>query len=298
MNKNLWQNVLRLEKEFDRRGEKLSRIKLQEALNVPQAEAQHVIWALDNRDTIKIEPDRFKVNKGRVLVIADVHIPYHDKLCVEAALDYGARRKVNAIVLLGDVLDFYQISRFVKNPKNKSIGEEIKQTREFLTELRKRFPKAQIFYKEGNHEKRFNDYIYQNAAALSDLTEDLLISKLGLRELNIRYMSEYFRIGKLWYLHGHEKPGGSYNPEYITNVMWKYIHDHFIVGHFHRNQEKIFKNISNDKFWTGAVGYMARPDGLEYAKLNNWNQGFCEIEYGERGIFRASLKTVDNGEIY
>jgi len=125
---------------------------------------------------------------------------------------------------------------------------------------------------------------------------NLLEEKLGLKELDIEYRSCPFRIGKLWFLHGHERPGGSYNPEYITNVIWKYVHDHFIVGHFHRNQEKVFKRIDGELYWGGAVGHLATT--FEYAILNNWTQGFAIVKYDEQGRFKAEIKTIYNGEVY
>jgi len=194
------------------------------------------------------------------------------------------------------LFDFYQVSSFSKDPTRKSCKDELVQSHEFLVDLRKRFPDAKIYYLKGNHEKRFETYIFKQAPQIYELVSDLIQIKLGLKELDIQWVDRPFRIGRLWHLHGHEKPGGSYNPEYITNVIWKYVHDHFIVGHYHRNQEKIFKKITNEMFWGGAIGYLAGE--LDFALLNKWNQGFAIIKYQPSGFFKPRLYTVVDGDIF
>ena len=80
----------------------------------------------------------------KALVISDIHIPYHDDEALEVALKAGEKAKVDTVVLLGDVLDFYRISRFSKDPRRKSVTLEMEEGRAFLEQLRKRFPKARI----------------------------------------------------------------------------------------------------------------------------------------------------------
>jgi len=296
MIKTLWLQCLLLEKELRRRGEEISRIKIQEAFSVPQALAQNIVFALKNRDLIQIKPEAFEGVGKRVLVIADLHIPFSDKLCVETVLEYADEYKPDIIVILGDLVDFYKISKYVKNPLKKSVSGELQEGGGFLVDLRNRYRNSEIIYKQGNHEDRMTRYIMENAKEIYDLVSDLLPQKLRLNELKIKYIVEPFRIGRLWLLHGHEKVGGSYNPEYITNVMWKYIHDHFLVGHYHRNQEKIFKNIEGKQFWGAAVGYLAGE--LDWAILHNWTHGFATIDFDNRGNFRGRVRTVQGGEIF
>lgn len=296
MNKNLWTRVLQLDQEFKRRGEEISRVKLQDCLQIPQAEAQHLIWCLENKDIIKCNPDVFIADSGRCIICADIHIPYQDKLAIDAMIEYMLEYNPTTIIIDGDLLDFYQISTFVKNPINKGVSTEIKEAKSFLSELRHIFPDAKIIIKEGNHEQRLEKYIFQSAPKIYDLIDDLLPVKLGLHDLNIEYKIEPFSFGKVWILHGHEKPGGAYNPEYITNVIWQYVHDNFVVGHFHRAQDKIFKNIKKEYFWGCAIPYLAGV--MEYAILNKWSQGFVKIDFSSNGKFKGQLLKIIDGEIF
>ena len=273
----------------------MSRGKLQDALQLSQAEAQHIIFALDNKDIIRSEPDVLEVGNEKALVIADIHIPFQDDLCLSSIMEYATQNRVDTFILDGDVIDFYKISRFVKNPSKKSVASEIAETKKFLSDLRQNFPEARIIYKQGNHELRLEHYIMSNASEIYDLVSDLLPVRLNFSGLNIEYITDPFRIGKLWVLHGHEKPAGG-NPEWVCNVMWQFVYDHFVVGHFHRTQEKIFKTIAGDTFCTNAVGYCAGK--MDYAILNKWNHGFCQVDFMSDGRFRTHNYKIENGVIY
>ncbi len=73
--------------------------------------------------------------------------------------------------LNGDIIDFYAISRFEKDPRKRNFGHEVLMTRQFLHTLRKLFPNAAIYYKCGNHDVRYDHYIMRNAPDLLGMNE-------------------------------------------------------------------------------------------------------------------------------
>jgi len=296
MDRATWQHLLQLDKEFRRRDEIFSRNKIRETMGCSTAQARLYDWGLKHKDIIqlKVQNDNSFVGQ-KVFLICDIHIPFHDQIAVDAALGYADRYKPDTIVIDGDMMDFYKCSRFTKKTGKHDIKGELKMGREFLTDLRKRHPKAKMIFKEGNHESHLERYVLENAVEIADLVDDLLINKLDLSALDIEYRKDFFSIGKLWYLHGHEKPTGG-NADYVTNVMFKYVLDHCIFGHHHRVQEKIFKRIDGSTLWVGAVGYLGGP--MDYAPLNNWSQGFATVDYGRNGTFHAKLFKIQGGEIY
>ena len=272
----------------------LTREGLSEALSIQEGTAGDLLALLNYGRYVGSTNEDIEV-AGTELLLTDIHIPYHDQEAVDVALEYGKKVKADTIVLLGDIMDCYQISRYSKDPKKKPLSYEIEETKKFLTNLRKRFPKARIIYYRGNHEMRLEKYIADCAPALYDIVGNLLQTQLTFAELGIEYRTEPFRIGRLWHLHGHEKPG-AFGAEHLPNVMWKYVHDHCIFGHFHRNQSKIFKKITGERYWVGSVGYLAGPQ--DYAPLNQWGQGFATIEYDTDGRFKASIHEIVDGRIY
>ena len=56
-NLDLWQKALKLEKEFQKRGESFGRGNVSEALKVSESLARNICWALQNKDIIKLNPN-------------------------------------------------------------------------------------------------------------------------------------------------------------------------------------------------------------------------------------------------
>jgi predicted phosphodiesterase len=277
-----------------RGGGPIDKRKISEALCVTAAVAKDIITLLTYGKFLgAVEGCTAPAKKA--LIISDIHIPYHDSEALEVALQAGEKAKVDTVVLLGDVLDFYKISSFSKDPRRKSVNLEMSEGRAFLEQLRARFPKSPISFYRGNHEARLEKYICSNAVELVDMLDGIMQNKLGFHELGIEYHTEPYRLGRLWLMHGHEKPGG-FGAEHIPNVMWKYVHDHCLVGHFHRRQEKIFKKISNERFWVGALGSLCGPQ--DYALLNQWSQGYAIIDFDANGRFHPHLFEIVEGQSY
>lgn len=299
MNKReMWQKASLIFAKAKQLDKTIGRAELAKLLGCSDRTASQMLWALRNRDLIGTNTYEVECRDGDVeLAIGDLHIPFQDDVAIDACLRYADQHNPTIISIMGDMLDFYQVSTFSKNPiRSKRLFQEIEQGREFLTVLRERYPQARIIYYEGNHEARLTKYILDKAPQLTELLDGFLPEKLGLNALNIEYHTIPFRIGKLWHLHGHEKGAGSYNPEYITNVLMQYIYDHFITFHYHRSQEKLYKRLG-DRYWKAAsIGHLAGE--MDYSIMNKWQQGFAIIRYQQDGEFSIDSRTIINGQVY
>jgi hypothetical protein len=65
----------------------------------------------------------FPIVARRILVVSDLHFPFHDVEAIECALAYGETFKPDAILVNGDLIDFERISRFDYDPHGPSTGE-------------------------------------------------------------------------------------------------------------------------------------------------------------------------------
>jgi predicted phosphodiesterase len=52
----------------------------------------------------------------KILLISDVHVPYHDKKAFNLVLEVGKKLKVDQVVIGGDFIDNYSVSSHDKNP--------------------------------------------------------------------------------------------------------------------------------------------------------------------------------------
>ena len=113
-----------------------------------------------------------------IVLINDLHVPFQDRETLD--LVYKAIKDIDPDKLLigGDLIDFYSISHFEKDPRRKlHLGEEISETMAELLRIRKAAPNAQIVFFKGNHEERLQKYILRNAKELIWL-EDLDLPRI------------------------------------------------------------------------------------------------------------------------
>ena len=72
------------------------------------------------------EPYILSTSTKKILVLSDIHFPYHNVKALRAAIAYGIKEGVDCIILNGDILDFYGLSDFSKDPSKPKFREEIK----------------------------------------------------------------------------------------------------------------------------------------------------------------------------
>lgn len=237
------------------------------------------------------------VEQHRILILSDVHFPFHAKAELIAALEYGLDRDADAIILNGDILDCYALSRYEKDPRLRDFGKELDFTRAFLRLLRDRFPKARIYYKWGNHEERFEAYMRLRAPEILGLSEVFELQNiLGLKDLGITHHTrrERLSIGRLDVIHGHEygKGGGVTPARWLMNTARATS----IMGHLHRTSQHSEPDITGKVTSTWTTGCLC---GLspEYARYNKWTHGFAYVESDGKDFSVNNLKFID-GRIY
>lgn len=237
-------------------------------------------------------PDNLKINGDNILVLSDIHFPLHDKKSLLSALRVGINVGVNVVYLNGDIMDCERISRFDTRKGSKSITTELSITKEFLQKCRELFPKAEIYYKEGNHEKRFVDYMVRNAVEMSDLVGMSLAEQLELANLGIHHVEEnqVAEAGDLFIVHGHEYKsmfgGGIYHARSTrlkagTNVL---------LGHFHRTQTDIDRKLNDEWIGAWATGCLCKLDP-KYVGKSKWNHGYALVEVSESS-FKVSNEII------
>ena len=61
----------------------------------------------------------------RVRWLGDVHVPYHDRAAIGAALKFGRDFRPDLVIVGGDLLDCHSISRYEKDPRR--LGETVQK---------------------------------------------------------------------------------------------------------------------------------------------------------------------------
>ena len=223
---------------------------------------------------------------NRILILSDIHLPYHDREAVCDALNYGKEKKVNTIILNGDILDFYQASYFVKDPRNRDLQYEVDVAIDFFQGLRDNFPNALIVYKIGNHEERYEKYLMQKAPELLNLDVWDIESVLRLHECNIQLVKDkrVIKVGELNIIHGHEITRGTSSPVNPARTFFLKAKTNVIGGHLHRTSEHISKDLDDSIIGAWSTGCLCDLHP-KYAPQNEWNHGYAYVSVNDNGSF-------------
>ncbi len=234
----------------------------------------------------------------RALILQDIHIPYHDKRALMAAIEFGKQRDANLILLNGDIVDFFSISFWEKDPRKRNLGAEIKTAKNFIQSIKDTFPKADFIYKLGNHEERWERYFFVKAPELLGVPEFELDKILGLKEGELIRDKEPIQLGDLNVLHGHEYRFAISNPVNPARGLFLRAKAMALCGHFHQSSQHTEKTVEEKNMATWSAGCLCdlHPD---YRPMNNWNHGFAFVTVHSSGKFEVENKYISaNGKIY
>ena len=252
----------------------------------------------DSEEKIR-EPYILPVADNNILLISDLHIPYHNIQAITLALDYGKEQKVNTIIINGDLMDFYQMSRFEKDPRKRSIKFEFDSTKAFLVILRDAFPDARIYWLKGNHDVRYEHWLMAKAPEVFDDPYYQLEERLRLNEQRIHLIGDKILVkaGKLHIHHGHLFFRGFMAPVNSARGLYLKAKESTICGHVHKCSEHSESNLSGDLITCWTTGCLAElsPDYSPFA--NNYSHGFAHIRVDEHRNYSVRNFRITHGKI-
>ncbi len=238
----------------------------------------------------------FYIPKGQnnILVLSDIHIPYQDNKALNLALDYGLENKVNTIYLNGDTIDMYQGSRFIKDRRLRDLAGELELTRQFLKLLQDTFG-CPIYFKIGNHEKRWEDYLRLKAPELLGIDDFKLEQILRFREFGVTLVKDrqIAYAGKLPILHGHEWFAGFAPPVNPARGLFLKAKESCLIGHHHNTSEHSEKSLGGKITTCWSTGCLS---GLEpeYNPFNRYNHGFAHVTTEKNGEYKVkNIRILD-----
>lgn len=235
----------------------------------------------------------------RVLILCDIHIPYHDTEALEAALAFGDDYDPDIIILNGDIFDCYTISRFQKNPRKRDLKHELISGRLFLRHLRSRYPDAKIIFKIGNHENRWKYFLWNQADVLWNIHDTSFRNVFRLKRYKTILVDDdrIIMLGNLPILHGHEFSRGLTNPVNPARGIFLKGIASCLVGHWHRTSDHTEESLTGKTIVTRSVGCLCflHP---EYSRINRWNHGFSTIELNENGDYEVSNYRISKGKVF
>jgi predicted phosphodiesterase len=234
-------------------------------------------YKLPESDESKYEP--FILKAKRLAVLSDIHVPYHSIEAVTAALDKIKEEKPDAILLNGDTVDFYGLSRFQKDPRKRSVAHELQALNEFLDVLQQF--EAKIIYKLGNHDERYEHYLQHKAPELLSIPEFRFENLLKAKERGMEVIGEkrIIKANKLNIIHGHEYPS-VFSPVNIARGLYMKGKVSAMQGHNHQVSEHTETDMNGEIVTTWSLGCLCELNPA-YMPLNRWGHGMAIVDLSD-----------------
>ena len=252
-------------------------------------------YKLPDSDETEYKP--FHLKASRLLLLSDIHIPYHSIEALTATFNFAKKEKPDAILLNGDTLDFFGLSKFCKDPRKRKFSEELDAFKELIAVIQKTFPQAKIYFKTGNHEERYLHFLWTKAKELDGVEEFELESIIKARANGITIIGDkrIIKANGLNIIHGHEFSTGFFSPVNVARGLFLRGKTSAIQGHNHQTSEHTESDMNEKITTTWSTGCLCELHP-EYMPLNKWNHGFAIIDMADRS-FEVRNKRIFNGKV-
>lgn len=207
----------------------------------------------------------------KILVLSDFHIPFHNKESLKQAV--SAHEDADVLVIVGDYLDCYSVSKFA-NYQNVPLKEEITQATAVLDFLVSKFPKVIIL--SGNHEDRVKKYFESRVGSnVLFLVQYNLLDLLAKPYDNVHIVRDNYTFGK---------GNGEAEISHFTKIG-----NDFVVGHFERSSKIPLKAANLAYDWIASWGDWFNLNGVRLYlqghthRLSKYPLGNGKVVIGETG---------------
>ena len=200
----------------------------------------------------------------KVLVISDLHIPFHHRSSFDFLKALKKKYKPDLVVNIGDELDQHAISMHDSNPNLPSAGDELKMSRTWIKKLEKIFPVMTLVH--SNH----SSLVFRRAL------------KYGLPTEYLKSYNEYLDVGPGWkwvddltitlsdgtrcfFTHGMSADILRLAMQMGRHVVQGHYHSKFSIGYFSNPDELI---------WGMQVGCLTSQSSMAFDYAKNFKNRF------------------------
>lgn len=229
------------------------------------------------------------------VVLSDIHLPYHNVNALSAVKDFLDDVRPDRLVLDGDIVDLYEVSRHNEgsvlllrdkditrtwNVADHEIGE--------LCDAAGRGCREKRFVR-GNHEDRLRRWLQDgDHAVFANEPAFNIATRLHLPERGIvmgpeLYPNDGIMVGKLWIYHG------QYCGKYHARTHLDKFRHSVMYGHTHTPQTHHVATLKGQQAAYG-LGWLGDWDSeaVDYAdKVNSWVHGFGVVHTWPDGSYTA-----------
>jgi hypothetical protein len=200
-----------------------------------------------------------KTKDRKILVISDMHIPYHHPDSFKFLSAFKKKFKPTRIINIGDEVDNHGISFHDTDPDVLSPGDELIAAREYCADLERIFPEMDLVH--SNH----GSLAYRRAKAG------------GIPMGFLRDYNDILEVGSGWQWHdeilvrAHARQDILFRHQFAANVLKaaEQLGCSCVQGHYHSKFEISYTSSPRSLNWGMTVGCLIDSGALafEYNKL-------------------------------
>jgi hypothetical protein len=242
----------------------------------------------------KGKEETMKDKKIKVVSLTDFHVPYEDPKVIQLMIDW-CKSEQPEIIVMHELHDFYELSRFDKNPEREAnLQEEIDKVNEYMAKFRNACPNARMILLNSNHLDRLRKFLWREAPALNSLRALNLKGLLELDKYKIEF-KEHFMFKGVLFKHGDlvrkfsaYTAKGEFEKENVSGAS----------GHTHRLGIYFHTVRGGAHVWVECgCGCKLTP---EYIKgIPNWQNGFGLFCFEAKGRhFYPTVVPIINHKIF
>ena len=241
----------------------------------------------------------------KVMLLPDIHHPYHNKRAVETVFKFAKWWKPDTIVLLGDAMEMRAINHWKQSKGNKRDFEGVRLfddyasfSKEILDPIEKICPKARKIYFGGNHEHWIYDVINRLPQEMQGFAEVEKALKLKERGWEwIPFIKDgrrgIIRMGKITLTHGH------YTNKYHASKTCDTYSGSVVYAHAHdlQSHTKVHIEDPNDYHTSTSIGCLCdlSPEFL-WGQPNRWVHAFGVLYVRDGGCYNLYVPVIINGK--
>ena len=184
----------------------------------------------------------------------------------------------------------------MKDPRKRHFSDELRIFQETIQVFQKEL-NCKIYFKYGNHEERYENFLFQKAKELVGVEEFELDNIIKARANGIEIIKDkrIIHAAGLNIIHGHEFSTGFFSPVNVARGLFLRGKTSALQGHSHQTSEHTESDMNGKITTTWSVGCLCELHPA-YAPLNKWNSGMCLIEV-DGNNFQVRNKRIFKGEV-
>lgn len=242
-------------------------------------------------------------NTGRVVVVSDLQIPYHDRKALENVLSFTTDFQPDALVNVGDDVDSPEVSHWNKDSAGeyaRTLQASLDQTAAVHARFREAIGDKPYLLSRSNHGDRLQKYVNRYAPALSDLRALRLEELAGYQAAGIEYRRKPFSVAPGWVCaHGDEgtlsrvagRTAGLLSEKWGVSVVCGHTHRAGIISKTYGLNGKVSKQVTGME-----AGHLMNLQSAGYLSAGSadWQSAFALL-YVSQGRTTPVLVPVHPG---